>query len=223
MSYLHHWKTLLGTRWALKCHCWGRCCPDCVPLVQAALLSRNGTAGSAPSGFLQEAALCTPGCSIFRAFCTCGVSGAESSHTQELAGPFSSTLPTLSSWLGTSSSAWEQTCLSLKDGVKSCDTKKPCMEFPALSKPALHPAETPHSLPAESLEVALGDMQEQRLVWELKLLIKTILEPWSILAPLPLWVCSPSPLMRSEIPDGQLWASQCSALCCNHHAEPWLL
>lgn len=53
MSYLHHWKTLLGTRSALKCHCPWRCCPDCVHLVQTALLSswiEMRAAGCAPAG-----------------------------------------------------------------------------------------------------------------------------------------------------------------------------
>lgn len=100
MSYLHHWKTLLGTRWALKCHCWGRCCPDCVHSVQAALLSRSGSCRLCSRWDSCRKLLCALlAAASCRAFCTWGVSGAENSHTQELLGPFSSRLPTLSSWL----------------------------------------------------------------------------------------------------------------------------
>lgn len=97
MSHLHHWKTLLGTRLALK---W-RCCPDCVHLVQTALLSfwiERRAAGSAPLGFLQEAALCTPGCSILQGFSVPVWCLVLRTQTQELVGPFSSRLTPLCHW-----------------------------------------------------------------------------------------------------------------------------
>lgn len=126
------------------------------------------------------------------------VSGAENSQTQELVGPFSSRLTTLCHWLCTSSSAREQICLSLRDVVKSCDTKNPAWSNQLCTNPALHPAETPHPLPAckqpgclfgwhAGMEAGLGGWTS----------IKSILELW---ADQHFGSCYPSPLMRSLIP-----------------------
>lgn len=69
--------------------------------------------------------------------------------------------------------------LSLRDVVKSCDTKKPARSNQLCTNPALHPTEIPCSLPAESLDVCLGDMQEQRLVWKVKLPDKNCFGAWA--------------------------------------------
>lgn len=103
MSHLHHWKTLLGARLALKCHCPWRCCPDCVHVVQAALLSfwiEMRAAGSAPAGIgAGSSSVHTWLEHLAGFFCPCRVSGAENSQTQELLGPFSSRVTTLCYWL----------------------------------------------------------------------------------------------------------------------------
>lgn len=221
MSHLHHWKTLLGIRLALK---W-RCCPDCVHLVQTALLSfwiERRAAGSAPLGFLQEAVLCTPGCSILQGFSVPVWCLVLRTQTQELVGPFSSRPSTLCHCL------WYLIiCLATKVSFTEgcCEIlwhKIPAWSAQLCANPALHPAARPRSLPAKAWPFVWGACRSGGCLGRLNSLIKTILELW---ADEHFGSCSPSPLMISVIPYGQLWHSQCcsSALCCNHHAEPWLI
>lgn len=85
------------------------------------------------------------------------LSGAENSHTQELA-QLETEHPVLLTLvphhlLGSKT-------LSLRDVVKSCDTTEAAWSNQLCATPALHPTEIPHSLPAERLDVCLGDMQQ---------------------------------------------------------------
>lgn len=196
MSHLHHWKTLLGTRLALK---W-RCCPDCVHLVQTALLSwiERRAAGSAPLGFLQKAVLCTPGCSILQGF-SVPVWCWELKHRNWLGLSARDWAPCVTHY-GTSSSAWQQNCLSLRDAVKSCDTK--VLHGVPSSVQALQCSQQRGHVPFQpELAVCVGDVQEWRLLGEVELLDKNYFGAvgwWAF------WLLFPLP---SDEISNSLWAA----------------